>query len=101
MTDTLVVIFFGWPAILSSLALALAGILMRRHLLLPISAILIVLPSWYLSGYPAIGWIGLSLPLFLLGAAFAVRKERFQLAWVFMIPPFLISALLAYFVIYQ
>ena len=94
-------IIFGWPFIITSLLLAVAGILMKRHALLVVGAIFFVLPAWYLSGYPAIRWFWMLLPVSILGAAYFVKKERQKLAWLLVSSPILISAWLAFLVMAQ
>ncbi|KAF0106713.1 MAG: hypothetical protein FD146_2305 [Anaerolineaceae bacterium] len=101
MTTILVQIFFGWPAIIVSLLAAIAGLTWKRWWLLLVSAALFLPVSWYLSGYPAIRGFGFLLPIFLLGAAFAVRARKFLSAWLLASPVFLASAWLAVLVLSQ
>jgi hypothetical protein len=101
MGDILVQIIFGWPAIITSILLSVAGVALRRHHLLVASALFFMPPSLYLSGYPGIRWFALLLPFFILGAAYLVRKNRSGIAWLLLIPPILISGWLAYLVMEQ
>ena len=94
-------IVFGWPFIILSLSLAFAGILLKRHVLLVVPAIFFVPPAWYLSGYPAIRWFGMLLPVSLLGAAYFVKKDNLRLALLLVLPPLITSAWLAFFVMAQ
>jgi hypothetical protein len=71
MTSILVQIIFGWPAIITSLLIALAGLIWKRQWLLLASAILFTPFSWYLSGYPSVRGAAFLLPLFLVGVAIA------------------------------
>ena len=101
MQELLVQIVFGWPFIIASLLLAAAGVLMKRPVLLVAGAIFFVPPAWYLSGYPAIRWFGILLPLFILGAALYVKRGKLGIAWVLLSAPILVSAWLAFLVIAQ
>jgi hypothetical protein len=94
-------IIFGWPFIILSLLLAAAGILTKRPALLVASAIFFGPPAWFIRGYPFIGWIGLFLPVFILGAAYFVKKDRRVLAWLLILPLTVVSAWLAFLVMAQ
>jgi hypothetical protein len=99
--DILVQIVFGWPAIIVSLLLTLAGLIWKRFWLLIVAAAVFFPFSLYLSGFPAVRILGLFLPVFQLGAALAVRARKLPLAWVLASPAFIVSALLAYLVLSQ
>jgi hypothetical protein len=101
MTTILVQFFFGWPAIIATLLLVVAGLVWKRWWLLLIAAALFFPVSLYLSGYPAIRGFGFLLPVFLLGAAFAARARKRILAWLLAAPVFIVSAWLAVVVITQ
>jgi len=94
-------IIFGWPFIILSLLLAVAGILTKRWALLVAGAIFFVPPAWYLSGYPAIRGFGMLLPVSILGAAYFVKKGQHALAWLLTLPPIVVSAWLAFLVMAQ
>ena len=94
-------IVFGWPFIILSLSLAFAGILLKRHALLVGAAIFFAPPAWYLSGYPAIRWFGMLLPVFILGAAYYVKQGKAVIAWALLSAPILASAWLAFLVMAQ
>ncbi len=79
-------IVFGWPAILIALALAVTGIVREKRVWL-IAATILVLPiSFYLFGSPRFWWLGLSIPLLLSGASFAVSRRRNKIAWALLVP---------------
>jgi hypothetical protein len=99
--DILVQIVFGWPAIIVSLLLTLAGLIWKRFWLLIVAAVIFFPFSLYLSGFPSVRVLGLFLPVFQLGAAIAVRARKLPLAWVLASPVFIVSALLAYLVVMQ
>lgn len=101
MQQIIAQIVFGWPFIILSLALAFAGILVKRQGLLVASAIFFIAPAWYLSGYPAIRWFGMLLPLSLLGAAYYVKKDSLRLALLLVLPALIVSAWLAFLVMSQ
>jgi hypothetical protein len=94
-------IVFGWPFIILSLVLAFAGILLKRPVLLVASGILFIPPAWYLSGYPAIRWFGMLLPVSLFGAAYFVKQDKIRLALLLVLPPLVTSVWLAFIVIAQ
>lgn len=101
MSETLAVIFFGWPAILAALTCSGIGLLGKRWPWLLVGAALMTPPAWFFSGYPAIRWAAFFLPLFLLASAFAVRKRKFNLAWFLALPVIAASAWLAVLVLLQ
>lgn len=94
-------IVFGWPFIIFSLALAFAGILVKRPALLVAGAFFFVPPAWYLSGYPAIRGFGMLLPVSILGAAYYIKRDRTRLALLLVLPPLIVSAWLAFLVMSQ
>jgi hypothetical protein len=101
MTDTIVQIIFGWPAIIATLLVSTAGLVWKRYWLMLVGALLFFPFSLYLSGLPVTRGLGLFLPVFQLGAALAIRARKFPLAWVLVSPVFIISAWLAYQVVTQ
>jgi hypothetical protein len=101
MQEILVQIIFGWPFIILSLLLAVAGVILKRPPLLVAAALFFTPPAWYLSGYPGIRWFGILLPAFILGAAYSVKRGKTALAWVLLSPSILISAWLAFLVMAQ
>jgi hypothetical protein len=54
-----------------------------------------------LSGYPGVRWIGILLPLLILGAAYVVRRGKTVLAWILLSAPILVSAGVAILVVTQ
>src|SRR5574342_566577 len=98
MQQIFVQIIFGWPFIIASLVLAVAGVLLRRPVFLVASAVFFTPPAWYLSGYPFIRWFGLLLPVFILGAAYYVRRGKAGIALLLLSPSILVSAWLAFLV---
>lgn len=94
-------ILVGWPAIVTALLLAAAGLIWKRSWFLLAAAALFLLPAVYLSGYPAVGWLSLLLPACLIASALAVRMRRLPLGWLLASPVYLASAWLAILVISQ
>jgi hypothetical protein len=86
MLATLLILLIGWPGIISSLAISIAGVIRSKPVWLIIGAILAVPFSWYLSGSPLFRNIGLLLPLFQLGAAVAIHRHVTWLAWLLLLP---------------
>ena len=101
MADILVQIIFGWPAVITSLALSAAGILWRKPVMLVIGAVICATFAWYLSGYPAIRSAAILLPLLTGSAANAIHKDKTNLAWLQLSSVILVSARLAYIGITQ
>lgn len=101
MSEALVVILFGWPAILAALTCSGIGLLWKRWPWLLVGAALMTPPAWFLSGYSAVRWAAFFLPLLLLASAFAVRKRKFTLAWLLALPVVAASAWLAVLVLFQ
>ncbi len=101
MSTFLVIFIFGWPAIILSLAVSGAGIFRKRPWMLMVGGLLCTPFAWYLSGYPAVGFLGLLLPFFQFGAAWAVYKKRNILAWALLLPLVSVSVILATLVLTQ
>ena len=98
MRDALVQIIFGWPAIITSILLSIAGAWLKRPTLLVIAGIVCIPCSYYLSGY---GTPGVVLPFFQFGSAYALQRQKISLAWLLIAPIVIIAVLLAYVVLTQ
>jgi len=75
-------VVFGWPAVVLSLVLAAAGIVLKKPVLLVVSAVLAAPFSYYLSG--AQNWMALAGPAILvtlLAGAYTVKRGLLWLAW--------------------
>lgn len=101
MPDLLVPILFGWPAIITSLLLSLAGLLRDKPWLLVAGGVLIIPFAWYLSGYPMIGTPAILLPLCQFGAGWMVRRDKKARAWLLLAPLAIIAGILAIVVLTQ
>lgn len=98
MRDALVQIIFGWPAIITSIVLSIAGIWLKKPSLLVVAGIVCVPFSYYLSGMSISAAV---LPLFQFGSAYAVSRQQNLLAWLLIAPIIAIAVLLAYAVLTQ
>jgi len=98
MTDTLVQIIFGWPAIITSILLSIAGVWMKKPGLLVTAGIVCIPFSYYLSGYRPPAAI---LPFFQFGSAYAITRQQSLLAWLLIVPLVVIALVLAYIVLTQ
>jgi hypothetical protein len=98
MTDILVQIVFGWPAIIVSILLSIAGVWLKKPALLVTAGIVCIPFTYYLSGYHVAAVI---LPLFQFVSADAIRRQKNLLAWLLIIPIIVIALVLAYAVLTQ
>ena len=98
MSAILMQIVFGWPAILLSLGLALAGILFKKWNLTLVGAILFLLPGWSVGQYFS---LSLLLPLLMFGSAYAIYKGKIYLAFLLILPILIVIARLGYLVLTQ
>jgi hypothetical protein len=98
MTDVIVQIIFGWPAIITSILLSIAGVWLKKSTLLVAAGIVCIPFTYYLSGFrtPAV-----ILPLFQFGSAFAVNRQKTLLAWLLIAPMIILAVMLAYAVLTQ
>jgi len=91
VSQALVVLIFGFPAVFVSLILSVAGILKDKFWLVIMGAVLFVPFSYYLNGYPNLRGFAILLPLFQMGSAAAVRERNRLWAWLLLVPSFLAS----------
>ena len=97
MTEILVQIIFGWPAVITSILLSIAGIRLKRPALLIASGIICIPFTYYISnGFrnPAA-----LLPLFQFASAYALARNRELIAWLLITPLIVVSVVLAYAVL--
>lgn len=100
MSNILIPIIFGLPLALVSFGLSLFGLIRKRYWFLVAGAILILPSSYYLSGAPGSYRLPLLLPLFLLGSAYAVYKNKMNIAWILFVPLLLDILFFIYLFIY-
>ncbi len=91
MTDILVMMIFGFPAVFLSLLVSVIGVLKQKFWMVIIGAILFAPFSYYLSGSPGLAGLPILLPGFQVGAAVAVREKNKLWAWLLLLPAFLVS----------
>jgi hypothetical protein len=98
MTDLLVQIIFGWPAIITSILLSVAGVWLKKPALLITAGIVCIPFTYYLSGFrtPAV-----ILPVFQFGSAVAITRRKNLIAWLLITPIVIIAVILAYAVLTQ
>lgn len=103
MLPLLAQIFIGWPAILSSLALSVLGIVRRDSRWMIGGAALSLGFAWYLTGWPpqVLRTLGYALPFLHLGGGVAVWRGMPWVAWVLLLPHVLIASWLAAMVLTQ
>jgi hypothetical protein len=99
LTETLVQIVFGWPAIMTAILLSIAGVGLKKPGLL-IAAGMVCLPFTY---YVSNGFRSplVLLPVCELGAAYALMRGFNRIAWLWIAPLLIVAALLAYTVLSQ
>jgi hypothetical protein len=97
--NILLVIFFGWPAIIVAAVLAAIGLYKTRYRLLIVAAIVAFAPFWFLSGFPMVGSPIFLTPLLLFSAAFAMYRRHEMIAWLLGIPFYLVVILLLFAVL--
>jgi hypothetical protein len=98
MYETLIQTLFGWPAMILSLAFAIAGIVWRRTALFVIAAVLFVLPGWYLSHYSLLFAL---VPVCIFASAYANREHKYTLASWLIVPQVIALIALAIVVLNQ
>jgi hypothetical protein len=98
MSDILVQIIFGWPAVITSILLSIVGVWLKKPGFLITAGIVCIPFTYYLSGYrtPAV-----ILPLFQFGSAYAITLQKNLLAWLLIFPIIVIALILAYLVLTQ
>ena len=101
MLSVLVLIFFGWPAILASVIVSAIGLYKAKYPLLIIAAILAFRPCWFLSGFPMVGSPVFLAPLLLFGAAYILSRGHEMIAWLLAVPYYLLVVFLFYTVLVQ
>jgi hypothetical protein len=95
MSEGLVLILFGFPAVGLSLLVSVLGILMEKPWLVIVGAILFAPFSYYLNGAPGSLGLPIFLPLFQVGSAAAIREKKKRWAWLLLLPAFVVSLYVA------
>jgi hypothetical protein len=94
-------VVFGWPSILTAIALSVLGIARRSPGTLGASAVLATPFSLYLGGSPRIGWLGLMMPVLLLGAGIAARYQLVWMALLLVVPVLAVVGWVATLVLWE
>jgi hypothetical protein len=92
-------IVLGWPAVIATLLLAVAGIARKKPALLVIATVVVTPISYYLMGSPRFGLFALAIPLCLLGSGMAVQRRHMVLAWGLLVPFVSVMGRLAFMVL--
>jgi predicted membrane channel-forming protein YqfA (hemolysin III family) len=99
----IILVIMGWPGILGSLLVSVAGILLKRPALLVAGAVLSLGFAWYLRAWPnpVFDMLGYSLPVLHLLGAWAVARRKAWAAWPLLLPHVGIAAYLGAMVLSQ
>jgi hypothetical protein len=97
--ELFVQIIFGWPAIIASILLSIAGVWLKKPALLVAGGIVCIPFTYYISS--GFRLPTLVLPLFQFGSAYAIQRQKYLLAGLLIAPLVIVSTLLAYFVLTQ
>jgi hypothetical protein len=93
MLEFLLFLLVGWPAVITSVVLAIVGLVKGKYRFLVAAAIVAVPFSWAWSGFPLIRSPIFLTPLFVFGSAWAMQRGREMLAWILGIIFFLVIIL--------
>jgi hypothetical protein len=89
-SDVLVMLVFGFPAVILSLLVSVIGVLKQKIWLVLLGAVLFAPFSYYLSGSPGLAGLPILLPGFQVGSAVAVREKNTFWAWLLLLPAFFV-----------
>ena len=99
MTDILVQIIFGWPAIITSILLSIAGVWLKKPALLVAAGVIGIPFAAYLTAGSQLP--GLLLPAFQFGSAYAINRQKHYIGWLLIVPMIVVAVMLAYVVLTQ
>lgn len=91
ISDILIPLLFGFPAVILSLLVSVVGVLTQKYWLVILGAVLYAPFSYYLSGSPGLAGLPILLPGFQVGSAVAVRERNRLWAWLLLIPAFSVA----------
>jgi hypothetical protein len=97
----MVAVTLGWPAVITSIIVVLAGIARGRSRTVLIGALLGCPFLLYLLASPRIGWLALIVGVLYVGSSQAVARSRRGLAFTMVTPFIALSALVASLVLRQ
>ena len=89
-SDVLVMLVFGFPAVILSLLVSVIGVLKQKIWPVLLGAVLFAPFSYYLSGLPGLAGLPILLPGFHVGSAVAVREKNTFWAWLLLLPAFFV-----------
>lgn len=95
MPEALVILLFGFPAVVLSLLVSIIGIVLGKSWLLIVGAILFAPFCYYLNGAPGSLGLPIFLPLFQVAAGAAVREGKKRWAWLLLLPALVVSLYVA------
>lgn len=97
--EILLQMIFGWPAIITSILLSIAGVWLKKPAFL-VAAGIVGLPfaAYMTAGYRV---PGLLMSFFQFGSAYAVNRQRAGIAWLLVTPMIIFAAMIAYVVLTQ
>lgn len=101
LPEWLIPVIFGWPTVIASLLVSLAGLMTKKAWLLIVGGFLAVPFTWYTSLYGGLCTLNFLLPFFQFGAAYAIRREKVRLAWLSLLPLTIILVALGFIVFVQ
>lgn len=99
MTDLIVQIVFGWPAIITSIFLSVAGVWLKNPRVLVAAGVIGIPFAAYLTAASHLP--GLLLPLFQFGSAYAITRQKMLIAWLLITPMIVAATVLASVVLTQ
>lgn len=94
-------IIFGWPMIIFSMVLSVAGVLKKLPWMLVSGGVLCVPFTVYMFGFSYLHFFAFLLPFFQFGAAWAVHARRKILPWILLLPLASIMIILTIIVLSQ
>ena len=94
--NLLLLLLVGWPAIITTVILAIIGLFKSDYRFLLWAAILSFTFSWYLAGFPSIRSPVFLTPLLVFCSAWAMRYDKQMLSWILAICFFLVIVLLLF-----
>jgi len=97
--ETIIQIVFGWPAIIATILLSIAGLVLKKHVPLIIAGFVCMPFTYYISN----GFQNpfMTLPLLQFASAFAITRHKQVVAWLLITPLIMSAIILAYDVLTQ
>lgn len=99
LSDLLIQMIFGWPMIVVSILLSIAGAGRKKPAFLVAAGVIGIPFAAYFTAASQLP--GLLLPAFQMGAAYSVKRQKDLLAWLLIAPMIFVAVWLAYAVLSQ